>query len=80
MGMDRELSDDLNGQCLLCGAVVGVVLLDILEALLGLECALATCPHCGRLNTFPGFAELTASSATSAAKRLRSQAAWSAWR
>src|SRR6185436_10924995 len=40
-------------RCNECGAVVGVVHLDILKGLLGLECATATCPHCGRVNTFP---------------------------
>jgi hypothetical protein len=32
-------------RCNECGAVVGVVHLDILKGLLGLECATATCPH-----------------------------------
>ena len=42
-------------RCNECGAVVGVVRLEILKGLLGLNCAEATCPHCGTLNTFPGF-------------------------
>jgi hypothetical protein len=42
-------------RCNECGAVVGVVHMDILKGLLGLECATATCPHCGKENTFPGF-------------------------
>jgi hypothetical protein len=46
-------------RCNECGAVVGVVQLDILKGLLGLECATATCPHCGKENTFPGFSEVS---------------------
>jgi DNA-directed RNA polymerase subunit RPC12/RpoP len=46
-------------QCNECGAVVGVVQLDILKVLLGLECATATCPHCGKENTFPGFSKVS---------------------
>jgi hypothetical protein len=34
---------------------VDVVHIDILRGFLGLNCAQATCPHCGKLNTFPGF-------------------------
>jgi hypothetical protein len=30
---------------------------DILKGLLGLECATATCPHCDKVNTFPGFSD-----------------------
>ena len=46
-------------RCNECGAVVGVVQVDILKALLGLECAQATCPHCAKLNTFPGFSKMS---------------------
>jgi hypothetical protein len=45
-------------RCNECGAVVGVVQIEILRGLLGLDCATATCPHCGKLNTFPGFSEV----------------------
>ena len=45
-------------RCNECGAVVGVIQLEILKGLLGLECATATCPHCGKENTFPGFSEV----------------------
>ena len=47
-------------RCNECGAVVGLVHLEILKGLLGLECAEATCPHCGGLNTFPGFTAMSA--------------------
>ena len=33
---------------------------DFLTQLLGLECAKATCPYCGKANTFPGFTEMIA--------------------
>jgi hypothetical protein len=46
-------------RCNECGAVVGVVQIEILRGLLGLDCATATCPHCGKLNTFPGFSEVS---------------------
>jgi len=46
-------------RCNECGAVVGVVQIDILRGLLGLRCATATCPHCGKLNTFPGFNQVS---------------------
>ena len=42
-------------RCNECGAVLGVVQIDTLRGLLGLDCAEATCPQWGRLNTFPGF-------------------------
>jgi hypothetical protein len=44
--------------CNECGAVVGTVDLAILTQLLGLECAKATCPHCGKSNAFPGLTEV----------------------
>lgn len=55
----------INGEtvklvCNECGAVVGIVDLGILTQLLGLECAMATCPYCGKENTFPGFTEIIA--------------------
>jgi hypothetical protein len=37
-------------RCDKCGAVVGVVQVGIMEGLLGLDCAEAVCPHCGKLN------------------------------
>lgn len=46
-------------RCNECGAVLGVVHIDILKSLLGLESASATCPHCGKENTFPGFTEVS---------------------
>src|SRR6476620_6903550 len=47
-------------RCNESGTVVGVVHLDILKGLLGLECATATCPHCGKVNTFSGFTKVSA--------------------
>jgi hypothetical protein len=46
-------------QCNECGAVVGVIQIDILKGLLGLDCATDTCPHCGKENTFPGFERMS---------------------
>src|SRR4051794_9187978 len=40
-------------RCNECGAVVGVIQVDILKSLLGLECATATCPHCGKVEYVP---------------------------
>ena len=37
-------------RCNECGAVVGVIQIDILRGLLGLDAAKVTCPHCGKLN------------------------------
>jgi hypothetical protein len=47
-------------RCDKCGAVVGVVQVGIMEGLLGLDCAGATCPYCGKVNTFPGCGEVVA--------------------
>ena len=47
-------------RCNRCGATVGVVHLNIMEGLFGLDCADATCPHCGKVNTFSGFTEMAA--------------------
>ena len=47
-------------RCNECGAVVGVVQINIMEGLLGLDCAEATCPHCGTVNTFSSFSEISA--------------------
>lgn len=47
-------------RCNQCGATVGVVQVNIMEGLLGLKCADATCPHCGKVNTFSGFGEMSA--------------------
>lgn len=46
-------------RCNSCGATVGVLQADIMEGLLGLECAETTCPYCGKENTFPGFSEMS---------------------
>jgi uncharacterized protein (DUF983 family) len=40
--------------------VVGVVQIDILRGLLGLDCAREKCPHCGHENVFPGFDKMVA--------------------
>jgi hypothetical protein len=45
-------------RCTLCGAVVGVVQAGIMKGLLGLDCAEATCPHCGKENTFATIEKL----------------------
>ena len=45
-------------RCNECGAVVGVIHIDILRGLLGLDAAKVTCPHCRKLNTFPGFSKM----------------------
>jgi hypothetical protein len=47
-------------QCNECGAVVGVIQIDILKGLLGLDCATDTCPHRGKVNAFPGFDRMNA--------------------
>jgi hypothetical protein len=47
-------------RCNECGAVVGVVQIDTLSGLLGLENAEAACPHCGKVNMFPGVSEIGA--------------------
>ena len=46
-------------RCNKCGGVVGVIQVGIMEGLLGLDCAETTCPHCGKLNTFPGSSEVS---------------------
>jgi hypothetical protein len=45
-------------RCDKCGAVVGVVQAGIIEGLLGLDCAEAACPHCGKVNMFATVEEL----------------------
>jgi hypothetical protein len=52
--------DDAELRCNECGAVLGVVQVDILKGLLRLDSASATCPHCGEENTFPGFSSMKA--------------------
>ena len=37
----------------------GVVQISIMEGLLGLDCAEATCPHCGKFNSFSSFSEIS---------------------
>jgi ribosomal protein S27AE len=44
--------------CDKCGAVVGVVQAGVMEGLLGPDSPEATCPHCGKLNTFATIEEL----------------------
>jgi hypothetical protein len=51
-------SGSVELRCNECGAVVGVVQVGIMEGLLGLDCADATCLHCGELSTSSGFDEL----------------------
>jgi phage FluMu protein Com len=46
-------------RCNKCGDVVGVVQVNIMEGLLGLDCAEATCPHCSKVNTFSSFSEIS---------------------
>jgi DNA-directed RNA polymerase subunit RPC12/RpoP len=48
---------DVELRCNQCGAIVGVLQVDIMAGLLGLDCDEATCPHCGKLNTFPALSE-----------------------
>jgi hypothetical protein len=48
---------DVELRCNRCGATVGVVQVNIMEGLLGLDCLDATCPHCGRVNNFSGVDE-----------------------
>lgn len=43
-----------------CGAVVGVVRLEILKSLLALDCAKATCPYCAREHRLPAGVAATA--------------------
>jgi len=38
-----------------CGSVVGVVQLEIIKGLLGLDYARTACPHCGRVHMFAGL-------------------------
>src|SRR4029453_3101036 len=47
-------------RCNECGAGVGVIQVDFLKGLLGRECATAISPHCGKVNTFPGFTKVSA--------------------
>ena len=46
-------------RCNQCGATVGVVQVNIMEGLLGLDCADGTCPHCGKVNIFPSLSEMS---------------------
>lgn len=55
-------------QCNDCRAVVGVIQINILRDLLGLESAAATCAHCGKENTFSGLADTSRTCALSAGK------------
>jgi len=51
-------SVNLSSQCNEPRAVLGVVRLEILKGLLGLESTVSTCPHCGKENLFPGLPRL----------------------
>jgi hypothetical protein len=51
--------DNVELRCDKCGGVVGVVQVGIMEGLLGLDCAASECPHCGKVNTFPGSSEVS---------------------
>jgi phage FluMu protein Com len=51
--------NDVELRCNRCGAVVGVVQINIMEGLLGLDCAEATCPQCGEVNAFSSFSEIS---------------------
>jgi hypothetical protein len=51
--------NDVELRCNRCGAVVGVVQINIMEGLLGLDCAEAACPHGGKVNTFSSFSEIS---------------------
>jgi hypothetical protein len=46
-------------RCNRCGVTVGVVQVDVMEGLLGLDCADATCVHCGTLNTLSNLSGLS---------------------
>ena len=50
---------DVELRCNKCGGVVGVVQVAVMEGLLGLNCATATCPLCGKENTFPGSSDMS---------------------
>jgi DNA-directed RNA polymerase subunit RPC12/RpoP len=56
-----------------CGAVVGVIQIGILKDLLGLESAAQTRPHCGTLNTAPGFSQMKAYVCTNCGKAVEVQ-------
>ena len=45
-------------RCTECGAVAGVIQIEILKGLLGLDCPRASCPRCHQTNVFPGFTEV----------------------
>jgi hypothetical protein len=60
-------------RCNECGAVVGVVQIDILKDLLGLDCATDNCPHCGKVNTFPGFERMNAYTCQHCGKAVKFQ-------
>jgi len=45
-------------RCKECGAVAGVIEFDLLKGLLKLDSATVVCPHCHRLNAFPGFTDV----------------------
>jgi len=50
---------DVELRCNQCGATVGVVQVNIMEGLLGLDCTEATCPFCAKVNTLPCFSEVS---------------------
>src|SRR5260370_42128139 len=51
--------NDVELRCNECGAVVGVVQVNIMVGLLRLDCAEATCPHCGKGDRFSSFSEVS---------------------
>ena len=65
--------DNVELRCNECGAVVGVIQIGILKDLLGLESAAQTCPHCGTLNTAPGFSQMKAYVCTNCGKAVEVQ-------
>jgi hypothetical protein len=54
--------------------VVGVVQLEILRGLLGLNCAEG--PHCGKLNTFPGFSTISTYICNERGKAIEAAEKW----
>jgi hypothetical protein len=67
-------------RCNECEAVVGVIQIGILKGLLGLESATEKCPHCGTLNTAPGFSQMKAYVCTNRGKAVEAQQELSGWK
>ena len=51
--------DNVELRCNCCGATVGVVQVDVMQGLLGLDFEPAKCPHCGSVNASVNLAEVT---------------------